>query len=208
MMLGRRRRPARVPIPNVGRASMMAGLCGDDLDKARRFRAAALPHLDDLYTLARYLLHNAADADDAVQECYLRAFRHFEALRGPAIKPWLMAILRNVCNAEFLRRSGVVAAGVGTDTTEEALPLWHEAQRTPEAEVLRQWDAQTIRRLVAALPEPFREVIVLREINDLSYRDIAEVVGAPVGTVMSRLARARALLREAWLKAEAEEQPR
>jgi RNA polymerase sigma-70 factor (ECF subfamily) len=74
--------------------------------------------------------------------------------------------------------------------------------------VLRQWDAQTIRRLVAALPEPFREVIVLREINDLSYRDIAEVVGAPVGTVMSRLARARALLREAWLKAEAEEQPR
>jgi RNA polymerase sigma-70 factor, ECF subfamily len=207
MMLGRRRRPARARIPNVGCASMVSGVGGDDLDKARRFRAAALPHLDDLYTLARYLLHNAADADDAVQECYLRAFRHFEALRGPAIKPWLMAILRNVCRAEFLRRSGVVAAGVGTEMSEEALPLWHEAQGTPETEVLRQWDAQTIRRLVAALPEPFREVIVLREINDLSYRDIAEVVAAPVGTVMSRLARARALLREAWLKAEAEEQP-
>ena len=128
-------------------------------------------------------------------------------LRGPAIKPWLLAILRNVCRAEFLRRSGVVAAGVGTEVTEEALPLWHEAPGTPETEVLRQWDAQTIRRLVAALPEPFREAIVLREINDLSYRDIAEVVGAPVGTVMSRLARARALLREAWLKAEAEEEP-
>ena len=85
----------------------------DDADKARRFRAAALPHLDDLYTLARYLLHNAADADDAVQECYLRAFRHFEALRGPAIKPWLLAILRNVCRAEFARRSGVVARAWG-----------------------------------------------------------------------------------------------
>jgi len=186
---------------------MVSGAGGDDLDKARRFRAVALPYLDDLYTLARYLLHNAADAEDAVQECYLRAFRHFEGLRGPAIKPWLMAILRNVCRAEFLRRSGVVAAGVGIEMTEEALPLWHEAQGTPETEVLRQWDAQIIRGLVAALPEPFGEVIVLREINDLSYRDIAEVVGAPVGTVMSRLARARALLREAWLKAEAEEQP-
>ena len=93
---------------------MAVGAGSDDADKARRFRAAALPHLDDLYTLARYLLHNAADADDAVQECYLRAFRHFEALRGPAIKPWLLAILRNVCRAEFARRSGVVAAGVGS----------------------------------------------------------------------------------------------
>jgi RNA polymerase sigma-70 factor (ECF subfamily) len=178
MMLGRRRRPGRAPTPNAGCGSMVAGVGSDDLDKAGRFRAAALPHLDDLYTLARYLLHNAADADDAVQECYLRAFRHFEGLRGPAIKPWLLAILRNVCRAEFLRRSGVVAAGVGTEAAEEALPLWHEVPGTPET-----------------------------EINDLSYRDIAEIVGAPVGTVMSRLARARALLREAWLKAEAEEEP-
>ena len=184
--------------------SMVAGVGNDDADKARRFRAAALPHLDDLYTLARYLLHNAADADDAVQECYLRAFRHFEALRGPAIKPWLLAILRNVCRAEFARRSGAVAAGVGAEVADEALPLWHEASDTPETEVLRQWDAQTIRRLVAALPEPFREAIVLREINDLSYRDIADIVGAPVGTVMSRLARARGMLREAWRNAEAE----
>jgi RNA polymerase sigma-70 factor (ECF subfamily) len=186
---------------------MVAGVGSDDLDKARRFRDAALPHLDDLYTLARYLLHNAADADDAVQECYLRAFRHFEGLRGPAIKPWLLAILRNVCRAEFLRRSGGLVAGVDDVAMDEAVPLWCETPDTPEDEVLRQWDAQTIRRLVAALPEPFREAIVLREINDLSYRDIAEVVGAPVGTVMSRLARARALLRKAWLKAEAREQP-
>jgi RNA polymerase sigma-70 factor (ECF subfamily) len=208
MMLGRRRRPVRAPLADARCESMAVGAGSDDADKARRFRAAALPHLDDLYTLARYLLHNDADADDAVQECCLRAFRHFEALRGPAIKPWLLAILRNVCRAEFARRSGVVAAGVGAEVTEEASPLWREAEDTPETEILRQWDAQTIRRLVAALPDPFREAIVLREINDLSYRDIAEIVGAPVGTVMSRLARARGMLREAWLKAEAEETSR
>jgi RNA polymerase sigma-70 factor (ECF subfamily) len=207
MMLIRRRRSEQASIPNAGCASMIVGAGGDDLDKAGRFRAAALPHLDDLYTLARYLLHNAADAEDAVQECYLRAFRHFDALRGPAIKPWLLAILRNVCRAEFLRRAGAIAASSESEVMEQVLPLWQEAQATPEAEILRQWDAQTIRRLVAALPEPFREAIVLREINDLSYRDIAEIVGAPVGTVMSRLARARALLREAWLKTEAEEEP-
>ena len=205
MMLGRRRRPARAP--KAVDWEMVADAGSDDPDKARRFRDAALPHLDDLYTLARYLLHSPADAEDAVQECYLRAFRHFAGLRGSAIKPWLMAILRNVCRAEFARRSGVVTTSAATEVADDALPLWHETQATPETEMLRQWDAQTIQRLVAALPEPFREAIVLREINDLSYRDIAEVVGAPVGTVMSRLARARALLRAAWLEAQAQEQP-
>ena len=82
----------------------------DDDDKARRFRAAALPYLDDVYTLARYLLRNAADAEDAAQECYLRAFRHFETFRGGPIKPWLLAILRNVCRAEYARRNAL--AGV------------------------------------------------------------------------------------------------
>ena len=75
----------------------------DDDDKARRFRDAALPHLDDVYTLARYMLRNATDAEDAVQECYLRALRHFDTYRGPAMKPWLFAILRNVCRSEFVR---------------------------------------------------------------------------------------------------------
>ena len=75
-----------------------------DQERMRRFRDAALPHLDDLYTLARYLMRNATDAEDAVQECYLRALRHFDSYRGPAMKPWLLAILRNVCKAEFARR--------------------------------------------------------------------------------------------------------
>ena len=188
---------------------MAAGVEGSDADKARRFRDAALPHLDDVYTLARYLLRNPADTDDAVQECYLRAFRHFDGFRGQAtkpslIKPWLMAILRNVCRAEFARRSG--AAGEAADLAEDALPLWQEPESSPETAILRQRDSEAIRALVAALPEPFREAIVLRDINDLSYREIAEVVGAPIGTVMSRLGRARSLLREAWLKSEHEPQ--
>ena len=79
----------------------------DDPEKTRRFREAALPYLDDTYTLARYLLRNADDAEDAVQECYLRAFRHFDSYRGPAMKPWLFAILRNVCRAEFARRATI-----------------------------------------------------------------------------------------------------
>src|ERR1700752_3102530 len=82
----------------------MTGAANDDQETARRFRDAALPYLDDVYTLARYLMRNPTDAEDAVQECYLRALRHFDSYRGPAMKPWLLAILKNVCYAEFARR--------------------------------------------------------------------------------------------------------
>jgi RNA polymerase sigma-70 factor, ECF subfamily len=177
----------------------------DDPDKARRFREAALPYLDDVYTFARYLLRDPADAEDAVQECYLRALKHFDSYRGPAMKPWLFAILRNVCNAEFTRRTGARTSAIDdTPEAETRPPLWHESQETPEATVLRERDASAIRRLIDTLAEPFRETFVLREINNLSYREIADAAGVPVGTVMSRLARARALLRAAWL---AEEEP-
>jgi RNA polymerase sigma-70 factor (ECF subfamily) len=169
-------------------------------EKMRRFRDAALPHLDDLYTLARYLMRNPTDAEDAVQECYLRALRHFDSYRGPAMKPWLLAILRNVCKAEFARRGKdeVPTDFAQDESVAEDMPMWQEPQASPEKLILRQQDSATIRRLVAELPEPFRETIVLREVNDLSYQEIAEVAGVPVGTVMSRLARARAMLRSAW----------
>ena len=186
---------------------MPVNAANDDPDKARRFRDAALPHLDDVYTLARYLLLEPADAEDAVQECYLRALKHFDSYRGPAMKPWLLAILRNVCRAEFARRASSPTTAVEeVPDSAEQTPLWHEAQETPEGQILRRWDADTVRRLVAALAEPFRETFVLREINNLSYREIADVVEAPVGTVMSRLARARAMLRSAWMAEE--EQPK
>jgi RNA polymerase sigma factor (sigma-70 family) len=188
----------------VAERDEMTGDAYDEHDKVRRFRDAALPHLDDLYTLARYLMRNAADAEDAVQECYLRALRHFDSYRGPAMKPWLLAILRNVCNAEFARRGRQESPTDFSDNepTAEELPMWQEPQASPETSMLRQQDGVTIRRLVAALPQPFREAIVLREINDLSYQEIAHVAGVPVGTVMSRLARARAMLRSAWNVAE------
>jgi RNA polymerase sigma factor (sigma-70 family) len=179
----------------------------DDLQKAQRFREAALPYLDDVYTLARYLLRDASDAEDAVQECYLRALKHFDSYRGPAMKPWLFAILRNVCRAEFARRAGS-PTGLVDDAPDHAepTPLWHETPETPETQMLRQREAATVQELVAGLAEPFRETLVLREIHDLSYREIADIVEAPVGTVMSRLARARAMLRSAWMAEE--EQPR
>jgi RNA polymerase sigma-70 factor, ECF subfamily len=202
-MLARPQRPG-LAVPWKGGSDMIAGNGSDDNhDKARRFRDAAMPYLDDVYTLARYLLRDSADAEDAAQECYLRALRHFDTYRGPAMKPWLFAILRNICRGEFARRSGApLNMGGEMEEDESATPLWQEAPTSPEAQILHQRDAETIRRLVADLPDPFREAIVLREINDLSYREIADVVGVPVGTVMSRLARARSLLREAWIAEE------
>jgi RNA polymerase sigma-70 factor (ECF subfamily) len=182
----------------------MTGDGNDEHDKARRFRDAALPHLDDVYSLARYLMRNPADAEDAVQECYVRALRHFDSYRGPAMKAWLLTILRNVCNAEFARRrkQETPTDFVEDERTSELQPMWQDPTSSPESLMVRQQDDDTIRRLVAALPQPFREAIVLREVNDLSYQEIAEVAGVPVGTVMSRLARARSMLRAAWKGAE------
>src|SRR5262245_6648733 len=136
---------------------MIGNGSGSDHEKARRFRDAALPHLDDVYTLARYLLRNTAEAEDAAQECYLRALRHFDAFRGPEIKPWPFAILRNICRGEFTRRARTALANDAVaEEDEDAVPLWQES---PELEILRQRDGNTIRRLVEELPEPFREAI-------------------------------------------------
>src|SRR3981081_2506942 len=107
----------------------------DDPDKARRFRDAALPYLDDVYTLARYLLRDPADAEDAVQEFFLRALKLFDTYRGPAMKPWLFAILRNVCRAEFARRASA-PTGIDEDAPEtaEQAPLWHAMPETQAAQ--------------------------------------------------------------------------
>ncbi len=173
-------------------------------ERMRTFQAAALPHLDDVYTLARYLMRNTHDAEDAVQECYLRALRHFDSYRGPAMKPWLLAILRNVCNAEFARRrkEEVPTDSADDDSMMEETPIWQEPQISPEKMIVQQQDSATIKRLVEELPQPFREAIVLREMNNLSYQEIAQAAGVPVGTVMSRVARGRAMLRAAWNAAE------
>ena len=191
---------AHAPFAQAGQEAKPVSTSEEDPDKARRFREAALPYLDDVHTLARYLLRDPGDAEDAVQECYLRALKHFDSYRGPAMKPWLFAILRNVCRAEYARRASAPSTKLDdTPESEGQPPMWHEEQQTPEAAMLKERDATSVRKLIEALAEPFKETFVLREINDLSYREIAQAVGAPVGTVMSRLARARAMLRSAWL---------
>ena len=171
--------------------------CHDEAadERARRFRAVALPLLDGAYTLARFLMRNQADAEDAVQECYVRALRHFDDRRGTAIKPWLFTILRNVCYTELKRRGRretPVDLADCHDTVVEL--LWQEPPASPDLALLERVEATAMRQLVNSLPAHFREVIVLREYNEMSYREIAEVAGVPIGTVMSRLARARALL--------------
>ena len=112
-----------------------------DRDEALHFRDAALPHLNDVYTLARYLLRDPTEAEDAAQECYLRAYRHFSTFRGGPIKPWLMAILRNVCRDQYSRYqiSEVTSGNTFRDGNDCAQPLWQEPQPTPETEMLRGW---------------------------------------------------------------------
>jgi len=180
---------------------MAGGAKLDDGGKANRFKELALPHLDAVYTLARYLMRDISDADDAVQECYLRAFRYFDTFRGGPIKPWLLTILRNVCHTAYSENAKLVY-GEGVEDEASAAPLWREDVETPEQTAVRRAESETMRRLIKKLPAEFREIIVLREINDLSYRDIALVIEVPIGTVMSRLARARGMLREAWIAAE------
>jgi RNA polymerase sigma factor (sigma-70 family) len=123
-----------------------------------------------------------------------------QSLGRSCLKPWLMTILRNVCRDEYSRhQNSKVTHGDSFLYDDDGVqPLWQEPPTTPETEMLRSLDVQTIHRLITALPEPFREALVLRELNELSYREIAEVVGAPMGTVMSRIARARSMLRKAW----------
>src|SRR5258705_8776406 len=119
--------PAPAFSAKAGQKAMPVNSSDDNPEKARRFRDAALPHLDDVYTLARYLLRDGTGAEDAVQECYLRARRHFDTYRGPAMKPWLFAILRNVCRAEFVRCSGGLLTMDGEPEWEkDAVPLWQE----------------------------------------------------------------------------------
>jgi RNA polymerase sigma-70 factor (ECF subfamily) len=161
-----------------------------------RFEKMVLPHLDDAYTLARYLVRDEHDARDVVQDAYLRAVRHFGTFRGAGAlegRGWLLAIVRN-CAHTFLR--GARANPATTEFDEDA-HSGEGAGEDADAEVRRGAARETVRRALERLAPEFREVIVLRELEGLSYKEIAQVTGSPVGTVMSRLARARQRLLEA-----------
>lgn len=161
-------------------------------EKRRRFEALAMPHLDAAYNLARWLTRGGAEADDIVQEAMLRAFRSFDGFRGEAVRPWLLAIVRNCHRSVLEQRNRHAATSLNeTDDTEIAAE-----GPTPEISAIQTGDERRLDKAIAALPDEFREVVVLRELEEMSYRDIAVTTGAPIGTVMSRLARGRALLRE------------
>jgi RNA polymerase sigma-70 factor (ECF subfamily) len=165
-------------------------------DRRARFEALALPHLDAAVNLARWLTRSPADADDVVQDAMLRAFRAFDGFRGGDIRPWLLTIVRNCSRTAMghVKRRGHVPID---DAVGETLTF---AGPSPEDASARGDERRKLDAVIAGLPEEFREVLVLREMEDLSYREIAAVTEAPIGTVMSRLARARSLLRERWLR--------
>src|SRR4051812_33307947 len=153
-----------------------------------QFDRIILPHLDDAYALARYLLRDEHDAQDVVQDAVLRALRHFESYREGDARAWLLAIVRNCCHT-WLAKRGNRDIPLADAETEHALEL-HSGSSADDL-AIRSSERAAIQRALDQLPVEFREVIVLREINDLSYKEISLVTGVPTGTVMSRLARAR-----------------
>jgi RNA polymerase sigma factor (sigma-70 family) len=169
-------------------------------ERRHRFEALVLPHLDAAYRFARWLSRSPSDADDLVQEAVLRAFRGFDALRGSDVQAWLLTIVKN-CHLTALKQQQRRAF--------VPLPEEHDVQDgeamiattpDPESTSVRRDERRMLHRLMSALPEEHREVLVLREIEEMDYREIATVTNVPIGTVMSRLARARAALKAVWLK--------
>jgi RNA polymerase sigma-70 factor (ECF subfamily) len=157
-----------------------------------RFRTVVLPHLDDCYRLARWLTGNRADAEDVVQEACLDAFRGITGFAGSHARAWVLTIVRHAAY-RWLRKNRPAALVVVDDLEALSVPgdQIADSAETPEAALIARADTARLEGAIAALPMPFRETLVLRDVNGLDYRDIADVTGVPIGTVMSRLARAR-----------------
>ena len=152
------------------------------------------PHLDSAYGLARYLCRDAAAAEDIAQDALLKAFAGFDGYRGGSPRAWLLAIVRNAFIVWGRRSRAWRGPGVQHLDIDDAAEIADSDMATPEAALIARGDAAALRGAIEALAEPFRETLVLRDIEGLSYQQIAEVTGAPVGTVMSRLSRARRVL--------------
>jgi RNA polymerase sigma-70 factor (ECF subfamily) len=159
---------------------------------ASPFEKAVLPHLNAAYNLARWLTRNDHDAEDVVQDAYLRALRFFGGFRGDDGRAWLLAIVRNTCY-DFLRSHRPQEL---TEAFDEEVHTTVDDSQSPEVVVIRRADQAMVRRALEMLPLPLREVIILRELEGLSYKEIADAAGIKIGTVMSRLARARARLQQ------------
>ena len=164
------------------------------------FERQMLPHLDAAYNLARWLMRNDEDAEDAVQDAFLRAYQAFASYQGGSEKAWLMTIVRNVCLTRLKKRvqSGKVvmldeAMAEVEQTTADIVPA--SLNSRPDAELLAKIERAHVQAALKKLPQNLREIVVLREFEDLSYQEISEIVGIPIGTVMSRLSRARLQLK-------------
>lgn len=169
-----------------------------DEQQRRQFSAVVLPHLDDALSLARWLTGNLADAEDVVQDACVRAYRAVGSVRERSPRAWLLAIVRNTAFTWLAKnRPKTLLVTDDEQIFEEAGQLNDTSSiSTPEAAVIAKADADLLQREISALPVSYREVLVLREIEELSYREISELIAIPVGTVMSRLSRARSLLIE------------
>src|SRR5438067_7473815 len=165
-------------------------------DRGQCFRKVVLPHLADALAFARYLTGSPHDAEDVVQEACIRALAGIDTYAGGSPRAWLLAIVRNTCFTWLAkhRPKSLVLAGDAAEAAEMGDAGLNEAEPTPEAQLIAKADTEAIGAAIAALPNPFREVVILRDINGLSYREIASMIGVPIGTVMSRLARARGQL--------------
>ena len=172
-----------------------AGSTGELLggeDRLASFERLLLPHLNAAYNLARWLTHNDQDAEDMVQEAYLRALKSFDGFLGTDGRPWLLTIVRNTCYT-WLKRNK--ANKVATVLEEDSHSVEDDAFN-PETLLQKSLESQLLKQALEELPLEFREVLIMRELEGLSYREIADVAGLPLGTVMSRLARARKQLQQ------------
>lgn len=169
--------------------------------KREQFERLVLGHMDAAYNLARWLVRNEARAEDAVQEAYLRAFKFFGTFRGEDARPWLLGIVRNVCYTILEEERRSVAYDEfdeGNHGEEAAAPgAVLSFPVNPETALLERAGRERVQQCLRALPDEYREVLILREIHECSYREIAAIANIPIGTVMSRLARGRQLLQRA-----------
>lgn len=168
-------------------------------ERRARFEARVLPHLDAAYRFASWLTRSPDLADDIVQESMLRAYRAFDSLRGSEAKAWLLAIVRNCCLTALAQQGRNLSVSWPEELDSEAAHGLSSEAANPENAAIQSDERRELSSALAELPALYREVLVLREIEDLGYQEIATAISAPIGTVMSRLARARAALRKRWL---------
>jgi RNA polymerase sigma-70 factor, ECF subfamily len=207
-----RRRPAAAmvsgrpvesaPTPALDQLGLLvqSGSAGADANLAR-FKQTIVLQLDAAYNFARFLSRDADAAQDIVQEAFLRAYRSFAGYRGGDARAWIFTIVRNCYHSWLMdrrRKSRLEVDYHGEGDSEELISAIPSDEDTPEAMLVRKAEAQTVRLILNAMPRAFREMLVLREIEELSYHKISEITALPIGTVMSRLARARRAFGDAW----------